>query len=158
MKQDLVRKVFSHPLYFVAFAFGAGLSPVAPGTCGTLVAVPLYYLIRSLSVANYSVVLFLSIVVGIWICDVIERDIGIRDYSGIVWDEVCGFGLTMWAAPCGWLWIVLGFFLFRLFDILKPWPIAYIDRKLPGGFGIMIDDLMAAIYAWFTLHLIYHFL
>jgi phosphatidylglycerophosphatase A len=157
MQKNLVRKVFSHPIYFVAFGFGTGLSPFMPGTCGTLIAIPLYYLIHSLSLLNYSLVLLLAIVIGIWICDVTERDIGIRDYSGIVWDEICGFALTMLAAPQGWLWIVLGFFLFRLFDILKPWPIAWMDRKLPGGFGIMVDDLMAAVYAWLVLHVIYHF-
>ncbi|MES2998788.1 MAG: phosphatidylglycerophosphatase A [Pseudomonadota bacterium] len=156
MKKNVVYKVFSNPIYFIAFGFGSGLSPFAPGTCGTLVAIPLYYLIHSFSLINYSLILFLAIVIGIWLCDITERDIGIHDYSGIVWDEICGFGLTMLAAPKGWLWIVLGFFLFRLFDIVKPWPIAWMDRKLPRGFGVMLDDLMAAVYAWLVLHLIHH--
>ena len=157
MQKALVKKVFSNPIYFIAFGFGSGLSPFAPGTCGTLVAIPLYYFMQSLSLVNYSLVLLLAILIGIWICDVTERDMGIHDYSGIVWDEVCGFGLTMWAAPQGWLWIVIGFFLFRLFDIVKPWPIAWMDRKLPRGFGVMVDDLMAAVYAWIALHGIAYF-
>lgn len=155
MQKDLARKVFSHPIYLIAFGFGAGLSPIAPGTCGTLVAIPLYYLIQSFSLVNYGLILLFATVIGIWICDVTERGIGIHDYSGIVWDEVCGFGLTMFAAPKGWLWIAIGFVLFRLFDIVKPWPIAWIDRKMSGGLGVMIDDLMAGIYAWIILQFFY---
>lgn len=155
--RDLVSKVFSNPLYFIAFGFGSGLSPFAPGSCGTLVAIPLYYFVQSLSAWSYGVILLLAIVLGIWVCDVVERDMGTHDYSGIVWDEICGFGLTMWAAPRGWLWIGLGFLLFRLFDIVKPWPIAWLDSELPRGWGVMVDDLMAAVYAWISLHLIHHF-
>lgn len=158
MQKDLVRKVFSHPIYLIAFGFGAGLSPVAPGTCGTLVAIPLYYLIQSFSLVNYGLVLLFAIVIGVWICDVTERGIGVHDHSGIVWDEICGFGLTMFAAPKGWLWITIGFVLFRLFDIVKPWPIAWIDRKMPGGLGVVVDDLMAGVYAWIVLQLIHFFI
>jgi phosphatidylglycerophosphatase A len=157
MRKDLIRKVFSHPIYLIAFGFGAGLSPFAPGTCGTLVAIPLYYLVQSLSFVNYGLVLLLATLVGIWICDVTERGIGVHDYSGIVWDEICGYGLTMWMAPKGCIWIAIGFVLFRLFDIVKPWPIAWIDRKMLGGLGVMVDDLMAGVYAWIFLQLIYHF-
>lgn len=157
MPDDLVRKVFTHPVYFLAFGFGSGLSPFAPGTCGTLVAIPLYYLLQSLSLLNYSLILIAAILIGIWICDVTERDLGVHDYSGIVWDEICGFGLTMWAAPSGWWWVASGFFLFRFFDIVKPWPIAWMDRQLPRGFGVMVDDLMAAVYAWIALHTLGYF-
>jgi phosphatidylglycerophosphatase A len=157
MKQGLAGKVFSNPIYFIAFGFGSGLSPFAPGTCGTLAAIPLYYFIQSFSLLHYSIILLLAVLIGIWVCDSVERDIGVHDYSGIVWDEVCGFGLTMWAAPKGWLWIGIGFLLFRLFDIVKPWPIAWMDRQLPRGFGVMVDDLMAAVYAWIGLQLIYYF-
>ncbi|WP_010597422.1 phosphatidylglycerophosphatase A family protein [Rickettsiella massiliensis] len=145
------------PFIFLAFGFGSGLSPFAPGTCGTLVAVPLYYLLQSFSLLNYSLILIAAILLGIWICDFTERDLGVHDYSGIVWDEICGFGLTMWAAPSGVGWVVCGFFLFRFFDIVKPWPIAWMDRHLPRGFGVMVDDLMAAVYAWIALHLLGHF-
>lgn len=156
MQKDLVRKVFSHPIYLIAFGFGAGLSPFAPGTCGTLVAIPLYYLMHSLSLVNYALVLVVATLMGIWICDVTERGIGVHDYSGIVWDEICGFGVTMFAAPKGGVWIGIGFLLFRLFDIVKPWPIALIERKIPGGLGVMVDDLMAGLYAWISLQLISH--
>jgi phosphatidylglycerophosphatase A len=157
MQKNLVGKVFSNPIYFIAFGFGAGLSPFAPGTCGTLIAIPLYYLIQSLSWLNYAIVLLLATLVGIWICDVTERGLGVPDHSGIVWDEVCGFGLTMWAAPKGGLWVAIGFILFRIFDIVKPWPIAWIDRKIQGGLGVMVDDLMAGVYAWIGLQLIHRF-
>ena len=157
MRKDLVRKVFGHPIYLIAFGFGAGLSPFAPGTCGTLVAIPLYYLIHSLSLVNYTLVLVVATLMGIWICDVTERGIGVHDYSGIVWDEICGFGLTMFAAPKASIWIGVGFLLFRLFDIVKPWPIALIERKIPGGLGVMADDLMAGLYAFISLQLIAYF-
>jgi phosphatidylglycerophosphatase A len=157
MRKELIQKVFSNPAYFIAFGFGAGLSPFAPGTCGSLVAIPLFYLIHNFSLITYTLILLAAIIVGIWVCDITERDLGIHDYPGIVWDEICGFALTMWAAPKGWLWIVVGFFLFRLFDIVKPWPISWMDRSLRGGLGVMVDDLMAAVYAWIVLHVLHHF-
>lgn len=148
------KSVWTNPIHFLAFGFGSGLSKFAPGTCGTLVAIPLYLLIQDLPLLYYSLILLVATLIGVWLCDVTEKAIGIHDYSGIVWDEICGYGLTMLAAPKGWLWVILGFFLFRLFDIWKPWPIDWIDRKVKGGLGVMVDDLMAAVYAWIVLQLI----
>lgn len=140
-------RVLTHPICFVAFGFGAGLSPCAPGTCGTLVAIPLYWLIHNLVWYKYLTILLIATLVGIWICAVAEQHMQIPDDAGIVWDEICGYGFTMLAAPHGVEWIVIGFILFRLFDIWKPWPIRQIERLFKGGVGIMLDDLAAAAYA-----------
>ena len=152
------RSVWTNPIHFIAFGFGSGTSPIAPGTCGTLAAIPLYLLIKDLPLIYYSGILLLATLIGIWICEVTERAIGVHDHSGIVWDEICGYGLTMLAAPTGWLWIIIGFFLFRFFDIWKPWPIGWLDKHVDGGLGVMIDDTMAAIYAWIVLQVIAHFI
>ncbi len=126
---------------------------MAPGTFGTLAAVPLYLLLRPLPLFSYLVVLLVSFVAGVWLCERTSRDLGVHDHGGIVWDEIVGYLLTMAFAPPGWPWILLGFVLFRLFDILKPWPIRTIDRQVAGGFGIMLDDLLAGIYALLVMAL-----
>jgi phosphatidylglycerophosphatase A len=92
-------------------------------------------------------------VVGVWVCDTASRDLGVHDHPGIVWDEIAGFLLTMLAAPPGWQWILVGFALFRLFDIWKPWPIGWLDRRVAGGLGIMLDDLVAGVFAAAILQL-----
>jgi phosphatidylglycerophosphatase A len=147
-------EVWTNPAYFLAFGFGSGLLPIAPGTWGTLFAIPIYLLIRDLPFYVYCFVLFVLIVGGIWICEVTERALGEHDYSGIVWDEVCGYLLTMLIAPIGWLWVISGFLLFRLFDIWKPWPVGWVDQNVGGGMGVMVDDLVAGVYAWVTLQII----
>jgi phosphatidylglycerophosphatase A len=96
-------------------------------------------------------------ILGIWICQASSRDLGVHDHPGIVWDEIVGYLITMATAPAGWLWVVLGFVLFRFFDILKPWPISWADKRVHGGLGIMLDDVLAAVYAWLVLHLIIGF-
>ena len=148
------KTVFSSPVHFLAFGFGSGLSPFAPGTAGTLAAIPLYLLLVQLPLWGYVAVLLVMSLVGIWICGESSRRLGVHDHGGIVWDEFAGFLLTMLAAPTGWVWIVVGFFLFRLFDIWKPWPIHLVDRDVPGGFGIMFDDILAGIYAWIALQVL----
>lgn len=145
--------VWRNPIHFLAFGFGSGLIKPAPGTWGTVAAIPLYLLIQEVPLIVYSGLLLLAIVFGIWICHVTEKALGVPDHSGIVWDEICGYLLTMWAIPSGWLWLALGFILFRIFDIIKPWPIRLIDRHIKGGLGIMLDDLLAAIPAWLILQL-----
>ncbi len=147
----LYKTVLSSPVHFFAFGLGSGLAPKAPGTMGTLAAVPLYLLLVQLPLVTYCVVLVLATVVGIWLCGESSRRLGVHDHSGIVWDEFVGFWLTMLAAPAGWVWIVLGFGLFRLFDIWKPWPISWADQQVQGGLGIMLDDLIAGLYAWLVL-------
>lgn len=135
------------PVHFLALGFGSGLSPKAPGTAGTLMAVPLYLLLEPLSWPIYLAVLVITTLAGIAICDISARRLGIHDHPGIVWDEFVGYWITMFLAPAGWSWIVVGFVLFRIFDILKPWPIRWLDRHVSGGFGIMIDDVLAGIFA-----------
>ncbi|MDE0951872.1 MAG: phosphatidylglycerophosphatase A [Halioglobus sp.] len=146
---DLLR----NPVQFLAFGFGSGLSPWAPGTAGTLVAVPLYLLISSWSLLQYTGFIVLTALLGVWICGVASRQLKVHDHPGIVWDEFVGFWITMWAVPADWLWIVAGFLAFRVFDIVKPWPVSVLDRKVGGGFGIMIDDVLAGVMACLTLHI-----
>jgi phosphatidylglycerophosphatase A len=152
------RKVWTNPIHFLAFGLGSGTLPIAPGTWGTIAAIPIYLLLRDLSLFYYGMVLLVVIGAGIWLCDVAERDIGIPDYSGIVWDEIAGFLITMFAAPKQWVWILVGFILFRLFDIWKPWPIQQIDSYLKGGLGVMLDDVLAGIYAWLVLQILCHWI
>ncbi|MEE9327538.1 MAG: phosphatidylglycerophosphatase A [Cocleimonas sp.] len=153
--KGLNRKVLTNPVHFLAFGFGSGLAPFAPGTFGTLAAIPLYLLMTSWSLTLYLVIVAIVSIVGIWICGKSSEMLGVHDHSGIVWDEFAGYFVTMIAAPAGWIWIVVGFLLFRLFDIWKPWPISVLDKQVHGGFGIMVDDILAGIFAFIGLQLIY---
>ncbi len=150
----LNKTVLSSPIHFFAFGFGSGLAPFAPGTFGTLAAVPLYLLMINFGLSLYLLMTLISIVIGFWLCGKSSEMLGVHDHSGIVWDEFAGFFITMIAAPKSWQWIVLGFALFRLFDIWKPWPIHIVDKKVQGGVGIMMDDVIAGIYALVVLQLI----
>jgi phosphatidylglycerophosphatase A len=146
-------RVFTSPVQFLAFGFGSGLMPKGPGTAGTLMAVPLFLLAETWSLPLYSAVVLVAAVLGIWICGAASKALGVHDHGGIVWDEFVGYWITMWALPTSWTWIIAGFVAFRVFDILKPWPISVLDKKVGGGFGIMIDDVVAGIMACATLHL-----
>jgi phosphatidylglycerophosphatase A len=143
--------LFRNPVHFLAFGLGSGAAPVAPGTFGTLAAVPLYLLLAQLPLALYLLTVVLAFGAGIWLCGRTARDLGVHDHGGIVWDEFVGLWITMVAAPEGWQWLLAGFLLFRLFDILKPFPINYLDRHIDGGLGIMLDDAIAGSFAWFCL-------
>lgn len=145
------RSVFHNPIHFIAFGFGSGLLPKIPGTYGTLVAIPIYLIIANTPLWLYASVTLLLILFSIYACGITARDIGVHDYPGIVLDEIVGYLLTMLAVPANWLWILLGFVLFRVFDIWKPWPIRWIDQRVTGGLGIVLDDLLAAVYAWLIL-------
>jgi phosphatidylglycerophosphatase A len=149
MAENLTRPFFDwrRPHHWLAYGFGAGLVPWAPGTAGTLAAIPLYLLLRPLPLVWYLVVLAALVAIGVWACGKTERESGAHDPGAIVWDEVLGFLLTMTAAPAGWVWVLIGFALFRLFDILKPWPIRLLDRRVPGGLGVVLDDLLAGLMA-----------
>ena len=144
---------FSNPIQFLAFGFGSGLAPRAPGTFGTLAAVPIYWFIADWSLLEYSALILVTAVLGIWICGAASRQLNVHDHPGIVWDEFVGYWITMWAVPVDWVWILAGFVVFRVFDIAKPWPINVLDKKVAGGFGIMIDDILAGIMACITLHI-----
>jgi phosphatidylglycerophosphatase A len=145
--------VWRNPVHFLAFGLGRGAAPVAPGTFGTLAAVVIYLALPSMGWMWYLLMLLLTFVAGIWICGKTADDIGVHDHGGIVWDEFVGLWLTMFLAPPGWVWLVLGFVLFRVFDVLKPWPIRWLDSRVAGGFGIMIDDILAGIFALLCLQI-----
>ncbi|SFC19498.1 phosphatidylglycerophosphatase A [Marinospirillum celere] len=147
--------VWKNPIHFLAFGLGSGASPWAPGTVGTLAAIPLYFLLATLPLGLYILVVGLAFWVGCWLCERTSEDLGVHDHSGIVWDEFVGYWLTMLALPVSLGWALAGFLLFRFFDIIKPWPIRWADRRVAGGFGIMIDDVLAAVYAGALLHFAY---
>ncbi|WP_198780707.1 phosphatidylglycerophosphatase A [Shewanella putrefaciens] len=152
--QALTRLSLKNPVHFLALGFGSGLAAKAPGTFGTLAAIPLYLLMAQLPLAWYLGLTLLSVLAGIYICDKAAKDMGVHDHGAIVWDEVAGLLITMIAAPAGWVWLLVGFGLFRFFDIIKPWPIRWLDAKVEGGFGIMIDDVLAGIFAFIGLQIL----
>jgi phosphatidylglycerophosphatase A len=137
--------LFAHPAHFLALGFGSGLSPKAPGTVGTLVAFPLYWLLAGHPFYWVWIAVFLA--VGVWACEVTGRNLGVHDHGGMVWDEIAAFLMVLPFAPAGWFGAVLAFALFRLFDIWKPFPISWLDVRVPGGLGVMLDDVLAAVYA-----------
>jgi len=141
------------PEHWLAFGFGAGLSPVAPGTMGTLVAIPIYLLLSNLSTAFYVIAVAALIAVGVWACGKVVEDSADQDPPAIVWDEVVGFLVAMTAVPMGLPWIIMGFLLFRLFDIYKPWPVDWAQERFSGGLGIIADDLAAGALTWIVLQL-----
>lgn len=143
----------SRPVHLLASGFGSGLAPRAPGTAGTLAAVPVYLLLQPLSPIAYLLLLVLLFGLGVWACGRVAAELGVHDHGAIVWDEWVGFLFALWLAPPGWGWLLGGFVLFRLFDIFKPWPIGWLDRRLSGGFGIMADDLAAGLFAFLLLQL-----
>jgi phosphatidylglycerophosphatase A len=153
-----VKPDLRNPVHLLAFGLGSGLAPKAPGTFGTIAALPLCWLVYPLSDLLYLLVTLALFVVGIWICDRTSRDLGVHDHGGIVWDEWVGMLVTLWMVPPGWIWWLAAFVLFRLFDILKPWPISWLDRHVEGGFGIMLDDLLAGLLAFGLLQGLHYFL
>jgi phosphatidylglycerophosphatase A len=147
MKPDS-RFLFSHPAHFIALGFGSGLTPKAPGTFGSLAAVPLFWLITQTTPDPVSLVAIIAIgfLIGIWACAITGRNLGVADHGSIVWDEFVAMWAILAVIPAGWLAWFAAFILFRFFDILKPWPIRHFDAKLKNGFGVMLDDLLAAVY------------
>lgn len=137
----------SDPVHLLAAGFGCGLAPRAPGTAGTAAGVLLYLALSPLPLPAYLGMTLGLFLLGIWICGRAARDLDAHDHPSIVFDEMIGYLVTMAGAPLGIGWVALGFVLFRFFDIVKPWPISLIDRKVPGGFGIMLDDLAAGLAA-----------
>ena len=150
-KARLKKVALGTPSGFLAFGFGAGLSPFAPGTIGTLVAIPFIFGLRSLGDIGFWNTLLLLFVLGVAVCGRASRELGVHDHGGIVWDEMVGYWLSVAFVPLQWHWLLLAFFLFRFFDIYKPWPIRQLDRKVSGGFGIMIDDIIAGLFTLIVL-------
>ena len=149
------KQILTDPVLFLAFGFGAGLAKKAPGTFGTLVAIPVYLVLVQVNLVVYSLCTILVILSGIWICGRAAEKLGEHDFSGIVWDEIAGFLVAMWLVPFSWQTVITGFILFRVFDIFKPWPINWIDSKVHNGLGIMLDDLIAGLFAGLILVLIF---
>ena len=150
-------RVWTNFNHFLAFGFGSGLSPYAPGTMGTIVAIPIYLLMASnLSEFSYMLLTLIFLFYGIWACQKVSNDLKVHDFSGIVWDEIVGYLIAMAFLPMAWDFVILGFILFRFFDIVKPWPIKWLDKQVDGGLGIMIDDVLAGIFTWICLMLIWH--
>ncbi len=147
------RFVMQHPAHFLAFGLGSGLSPVAPGTMGTLLAIPLYvalaWLLPPVLLYGWLVAAF---AIGVWASAVTGRALGEADYGGIVWDEIVAFWMVLAAIPARPVWVVLAFLLFRLFDIWKPWPIDWADRRYKHALGVMLDDVLAALYTVLAIY------
>jgi phosphatidylglycerophosphatase A len=155
------RALFAHPAGWIATGFGAGLSPLAPGTAGSLLALLPWLLLRELPWPWYALVLVLAFALGVWACDWITRELKIVDPGIAVWDEFVGQWLALMPllfVSRSTLWIFAGFTLFRLFDIAKPWPVSWADRTVKGGLGVMLDDVLAGAYAAAALALLLRFL
>ncbi|HET9693530.1 MAG TPA: phosphatidylglycerophosphatase A [Steroidobacteraceae bacterium] len=150
-------RALREPVHLLALGFGAGLAPVAPGTFGSLVGLALGLLVLQAGWWVAAVAALLASVAGIWICGASARRLGVHDHPAIVWDEVAGMMLVTLAAPPTWWGAALGFLLFRLFDVWKPWPIREADHGIPGGAGIMLDDILAALMAAAVLLLVRHY-
>lgn len=141
------KTILTNPILFFAFGFGSGLVKKAPGTCGTLAAIPVYLLLAQTPLWFFSIFTLISIILGIKICGDAANLLGEHDFNGIVWDEIAGYLITLWFVPFSWQAVILGFVLFRFFDILKPFPINWVDKHVEGGLGIMIDDILAGVAA-----------
>jgi len=147
-------QIISDPVLFLAFGFGSGLAKKMPGTLGTVAAIPLYWILQLTNDWVYLVATVISVIAGIVICDQAAKKLQVHDYGGIVWDEVAGFLITMCWVSFSWQNLLVGFALFRLFDIVKPWPIRWLDQHVEGGFGIMLDDVVAGIFAALVLRVL----
>lgn len=140
-------KLLLHPAHLLSLGFGSGLSPKMPGTSGTLVGVGIYLVLPNMDWKVYLGMVILTFIIGIFLCGYTAKILNVHDHPGIVWDEITGYLITMFMVPKSWPWIVSGFILFRIFDILKPWPISITDKRVSGGLGIMLDDVIAGIFS-----------
>lgn len=143
-----------NPVHLLAFGFGSGAMSRAPGTWGSLAAIPLWYALAQLPLPAYWAVVMLALVVGVWLCGRTAHDLKVHDHSGIVWDEFVGMWIVLGFFPETLQGVLVCFLLFRLFDITKPWPISWLDEHLPGGLGIMVDDVVAGAAALLAVYLI----
>ena len=149
-----LRFVCRHPAHFIAFGGGIGLMPFAPGTFGTLLAIPLFHGLQPLLDAWAFLVLIVALFwLGVWACAVTGRALGAADHGGMVWDEVVAFLLVLIVCPDDPWWQAAAFVLFRIFDVLKPPPIRQAEVRFKGGFGVMFDDILAAGYTLLVLAL-----
>ena len=148
------KEILCNPIFLLAFGFGSGFAPKAPGTAGTLLAVLIHLILVNLPPWIHGTIIFAAFFIGIWICGRTAEYLGVHDHEGIVWDELVGYWLMMFLVPSNWLWVSFGFVLFRILDIFKPWPISVVDRQVGGGLGIMLDDLIAGVMGAVCIHAI----
>ena len=146
------KEILCNPIFLLAFGFGSGFAPKAPGTAGTLLAVLIHLILVNLPPWIHGTIIFAAFFIGIWICGRTAEYLGVHDHEGIVWDELVGYWLMMFLVPSNWLWVSFGFVLFRILDIFKPWPISEVDRQVGGGLGIMLDDLIAGEMGAVCIH------
>lgn len=151
---DLSR-IWHDPIHFIACGFGVGVLP-APGTWGTLLGVVIYLLLHPLPLWLYLVIVALLNITGVFLCAKVNNDLNTDDHPAAVWDEIAAFPIVMIAVPLTWYWLVIGFVLFRFFDIVKPGPISWIDKHVHGGIGVMLDDIVAALVSLAVLQLLIH--
>ncbi len=148
-----------NPWHLLATGFGSGLAKYVPGTMGTLAAIPFYLLLAQLPFGWYLVAVLIAALIGVKICTITSGDMKVHDHGSIVWDEFVGFWITMAIAPTvSWQWVLTGFILFRFFDMVKPWPISWLDKHVKGGFGIMVDDILAGFMAMIALWVVGYWL
>lgn len=150
-------ELLTRPVQLLALGFGSGLSPKAPGTVGSLAALPFFWLLLFLPAWDYVLVMVVSSALGVYFCQSTADDLGVHDHPAIVWDEFVGMWIALFPLSLvsfEWHWLIVSFVLFRIFDILKPWPISYVDKQVHGGWGIMLDDILAGIAAAIILYLI----
>jgi phosphatidylglycerophosphatase A len=146
--------LLTRPIQLLALGFGSGLAPKAPGTFGTLAAIPFFFLLLLLPEWDYLLTVVVCSALGVYICQTAADQLGVHDHPAIVWDEFVGLWITLIplvSLGFEWHWLLVGFVLFRFFDIVKPWPISYIDRHVQGGWGIMLDDIVAGAIAGLCL-------
>lgn len=149
--------LLKHPVQFCALGFGSGLAPKAPGTFGTLAAIPLFFCMLFLPIWDYILVVIVCAALGVYFCQVTADALGVHDHPAIVWDEFVGLWIALLPIVFlgfQWQWLFLGFLFFRLFDIVKPWPISVVDKNIHGGLGIMLDDILAGVAAALCLWLV----
>ncbi len=154
MNTSIIKIVLRNPIHFISFGFGSGLSPIAPGTMGTLIAIPIFLILSKLPLVLYLTLVIVIFLIGCWVSNKTAVALNVHDHPGIVIDEIAGYLITMIMVPVTWYWVILGFVFFRLFDIWKPWPISVIDKQVKGGLGIMLDDVLAALYSLLSLHIV----
>jgi phosphatidylglycerophosphatase A len=147
-----------HPLGWIASGFGSGFSPRAPGTVGSAAALLPWLWLRVLPLPFYALAVLIAFAIGVWASSWVVKRSGVQDPQVVVWDEFVGVWIALIAAPPGWIWMLTGFALFRLFDIWKPWPVSWADEKIGGGLGVMLDDVFAGIYALIVLQVAAYFL
>jgi len=150
--------LFAHPANFLALGFGSGLSKYAPGTVGSLVAIPIFLAITWTNPIAYVGIVVLLFVIGVWCCGHSAGLLGTHDHPAIVWDEIVGMLIALFLIPVSPLYLLLGFLLFRFFDIVKPWPIGWVDRRVDGGMGIMLDDVIAGLMSLLILQVLHRVL